>query len=275
VKEEDRHPRQLSLPRPPTICTVSEPRRNRPGSSTTSKGARPKRRPANTDRGSSTAASEVERLEAENAALHAEVERLRELYKRPIEQPSRAKKAPAEPEPERLALVGPGECRPERRGPSDEALDSVGEMLCRLLEERQPGTSWRYYRNERLVPDGVTFFFAHEALRRMWGNTPGNVDPSTPHAFRRLTATEQEERKAVLGAALARVDDALERSQSLHGQGHAVAAFGLLKYVDLLLARFNLALAQSRAGHTEWQSTLNDPERDAKFEAWLAKDVPA
>ena len=46
-------------------------------------------------------------------------------------------------------------------------------------------------------------------------------------------------------SALGRVDEALERSQSLHAQGHVVTAIVLLKYVDLLRARFNLAVAQN------------------------------
>jgi hypothetical protein len=114
-----------------------------------------------------------------------------------------------------------------------------------MLEERQPGMKWRYYRGELLVPEGMMFFCAHEALRNMWGESPGNPDPATPPAYQRLTSAERAERDTVLRSALGRVDEALERSQSLHAQGHVVAAIGLLKYVDLLLARFNLALAQN------------------------------
>lgn len=120
----------------------------------------------------------------------------------------------------------------------------------------------------------MTFYYAHEALRRMWDETPGNPDPPTPQAYRRLTAAEHYERDTVLLAALSRVDEALERSQNLHEQRHVVAAVGLLKYIDLLLARFNLALGQAQAGKSEWQDMLNDPERDAEFEAWLAQQVP-
>jgi hypothetical protein len=93
-----------------------------------------------------------------------------------------------------------------------------------------------------LVPEGETFFYAHELLRRMWGEAPGNPDPPEPQAYRRLTPAEQDERDLVLLAELRRVDETLERSQALHAEGHEVAAVGLLKYVDLLLARFNLAL---------------------------------
>jgi hypothetical protein len=100
---------------------------------------------------------------------------------------------------------------------------------------------WRYYRGELLVPEGMMFFYAHEALRKMWGESPGNPDPPTPPAYQRLTSAERAERDTVLRSALGRVDEALERSQSLHAQGHVVAAIGLLKYVDLLLARFNFA----------------------------------
>ena len=104
---------------------------------------------------------------------------------------------------------------------------------------------WRYYRGELLVPEGMMFFYAHEALRMTWGESPGNPDPATPSAYQRLTSAECAERDTVLRSALGRVDEALERSQSLHAQGHVVAAIGLLKYVDLLLAGFNLALAQN------------------------------
>jgi hypothetical protein len=88
-----------------------------------------------------------------------------------------------------------------------------------------------------------------------------------------LTSAERDERDTVLRYALDRVDEALERSQSLHAQGHVVAATGLLKYVDLLLARFNLALAQEQSGNNRWQDTLDDPDRDAEFEAWLGEQV--
>jgi hypothetical protein len=213
-----------------------------------------------------------EQLRAENAALRAELERLRTRYEGPVEPPSRTKKPP-QPELEEFALVGRGEREPDHHGPSDEALDSVGEHLCRMLEERQAGTRWRYYRNDLLVPQGMTFFYAHDALRKMWGDSPGNPDPPKPQAYQRLTAAERDGRDTVLRAALNRVDDALERSQSLQAQGHAVAAVGLLKYVDLLLARFNLALAQAHAGNSEWKDTLNDSEREAEFETWLAKQT--
>ena len=98
-------------------------------------------------------------------------------------------------------------------------------------------------------------------------------DPPTPQAFRRLTEFERDERDRVFRSALARIDDALERSEKLHAEEHVVAATGLLRYVDLLLARFNLALAQWQSGNSEWQDTLDDTERDAEFETWLAQQV--
>ena len=70
---------------------------------------------------------------------------------------NRTKKPIPEPEPEQFALVGPGEREPNRSGPSDEALDSVGRLLCRMFEERQPGMKWRYDRGELLVPEGMMF----------------------------------------------------------------------------------------------------------------------
>lgn len=72
----------------------------------------------------------------------------------------------------------------------------------------------------------------------------------------------------MLQAALRRVDETLERSEALHAEGHEVAAVGLLKYVDLLLARFNLALARAEAGNADWREALSDPDRDAEVEAW-------
>jgi hypothetical protein len=69
--------------------------------------------------------------------------------------------------------------------------------------------------------------------------------------------------------------------QNFHGkegvdaEGHEVAAVGLLKYVDLLLARFNLALARAEAGDANWQEALNDPDRDAEVEARVAAQVAA
>jgi hypothetical protein len=212
-------------------------------------------------------------LRQENLALRAEVERLRTRYEGPVTLSAPAKDAAPEPEPEQLALVGAGERARDRGAPSDEALDSVGETLCRMLEERQPGVRWRYYRDEQLVPEGVTFFYANEALRKMWGDAPGNPAPPTPQAYRRLTSAEREARDAIFQAELSRVDDALERSESFYSQGHVVAAGGLLKYVDLRLARFNLALAQAQAAKDDWQETLNDTERDDEFEAWLAQQI--
>jgi hypothetical protein len=47
----------------------------------------------------------------------------------------------------------------------------------------------------------------------------------------------------------------------------------LLKYVDLLLARFNLALTRAEAGDAGWQDVLNDPDHDAEVEAWVAAQV--
>lgn len=216
-----------------------------------------------------------EKLRAENTSLRAELERLRALYETPLGPPTRTKKAPPEPAPEQFALVGPGARERDQPGPSDEALDSVGQLLCQMLEERKPGTQWHYYRNQLLVPEGVTFFYAHDALRKMWGESPGNPEPPIPHAYRRLTAPEKDERDTAFSAALRRVDDALEQSQQLHAEGNVIAAGGLLKYVDLLLARLNLALAQSKAGDSQWKETLNDRERDAEFEAWLAEQTGA
>jgi hypothetical protein len=193
-----------------------------------------------------------EQLPAENEALRADVERLRARYERPVQPPVRETKVRPEPEPEQFALVGPGDRERDRPGPSDEAR-------------------WSYYRDQLLVPDGVTFFYAHDALRKMWGETPGNPEPHTPRAYRRMTAAERKVRDTVLQAALSRVDEALERSQNLHAQGNVVGAGGLLKYVDLLLARFNLALARAQAGNRHWQDTLNESECDAEFERWLTQ----
>jgi hypothetical protein len=48
----------------------------------------------------------------------------------------------------------------------------------------------------------------------------------------------------------------------------------VLKYVGLLLARFNLAtLARAEAGDAGWQDVLNDPDHDAEVEAWVAAQV--
>jgi hypothetical protein len=119
----------------------------------------------------------------------------------------------------------------------------------------------------------MTFFYVSEALRKMWGAVAGSPDPPDPQAYRRLTAAEQTERDSVLQAALRRVDETLDRSQALHAEGHAVAAVGLLKYVDLLLARFKLALARAEAGDAGWQRVLDDPDRDAEIEAWGTAQV--
>jgi hypothetical protein len=121
-------------------------------------------------------------VRSENAALRAQLERLRARYEGAVEPPPRTKKPIPEPEPEQFALVGPGEREPNRSGPSDEALDSVGRLLCRMFEERQPGMKWRYYRGELLVPEGMMFFYAHEALRKIWGESPGNpIHQHHPH----------------------------------------------------------------------------------------------
>jgi hypothetical protein len=214
----------------------------------------------------------VERLRAENAALRAELERMRARYEAPSDPPPREKVKSSE-EPERFALVGPGPRKPAGAGPTEEAWDSLGATLCRLLEERRPTSRWRYYGHQRLVPEGMTFFYAHEALRKMWGERPDNSDPPDPQAYRRLTAAEQDERDGVLQAALRRVDQTLERSESLYAQGHDVAAVGLLKQVDLLLARFRLALARAEVGDAGWQDVLENPDRDAEFEAWVAAQI--
>ena len=262
--------------RRPTISAMPGPKRSRAGSSALSTAAdlgHRQTKPARTDERTTTDDARVEQLRDENAALRTELERLRARYEGPIEPPAETKTVAREPEPEPFGLVGPGER--ERHVPSDEALDSVGQMLCGMLEERQPGTRWRYYRDERLVPHGVTFFYAHEALRKLWGQMPGDPEPPNPQAYRRLAPAEHDEHNTVLRAALNRVDDALQRSQDLHAQGQVRAAVGLLKYVDLLLARFNLALAQARAGNGEWQDALNDQERDFAFEEWLAHQLTA
>lgn len=248
-------------PKPRTIYSMLEKTGNR-GSA---------RRPG--ERQAANESPAEKRLRTENAALRAELDRLRAQYESPVEPPARKKEAPPAPEPEQFALVGPGQREHDKAGLSDEALDSVGEFLCRTLEARKPDRKWRYYRDELLVPEGMTFVYAHDALRKLWGDSPGNPDPPTPQAHRRLTETERDERDALFQAALSRVDEALERSEKLHTQGNAVAAVGLLKYVDVLLARFNLALAQAKAGNSHWPNTLDDPERDAAFETWLAQQV--
>jgi hypothetical protein len=38
-------------------------------------------------------------------------------------------------------------------------------------------------------------------------------------------------------------------------------------------AKEHLALAQAQSGNSQWQDTLDDPERDAEFEAWLEQQV--
>ena len=184
-------------------------------------------KPPRRDAGKASQDAWEKQLQAENAALRAELDRLRARYEGPWEPPPIKKESSPEPEPEQFALVGPG--KRVHRGPSDEALDSVDEMLCRTLQERQLGTRWRYYRDELLVPEGVTFFYAHDALRKMWGETPGDPDPPAPQAFRRLTEAERDERDGVFRSALSRAEAALERSEKLHAEGHVVADTGLLR----------------------------------------------
>lgn len=142
-----------------------------------------------------------------------------------------------------------------------------------MLQKRQPETRWAYYRNVKLVPEGMTFFYAHAVLRKLWGESPGNPDPPIPQAYRRPTTAEQDERDRVLQSALHRIDETLERSEALYKEGHAVAATGVLKHVDVLLARFNLALAQEQAGKTDWQDVLDPDDRDTEFVAWLTAQI--
>ena len=102
--------------------------------------------------------STVEALRAENAALRAELERTRIGYEAPVDPPDRSKETAAANGPERFALVGPALGRPEDNRLPDEAWDRLGQTLCRSLEEHGPGRRWSYYRDERLVPDGMMFF---------------------------------------------------------------------------------------------------------------------
>jgi hypothetical protein len=78
-------------------------------------------------------------VRSENAALRAELERLRARYEGAVEPPPRTKMPIPEPEPEQFALVGPGEREPNRSGLSDEALDSVGRLLCRMSKSANRG----------------------------------------------------------------------------------------------------------------------------------------
>ena len=100
-----------------------------------------------------------------------------------------------------------------------------------------------------------------------------NAGPPDPRAYRRLTASEWDERESVFEEALRRVTETLERSQHVHQQGYEVAAVGLLKYADVLLARVNLALARAKAGDACWGDALDDPGRDAEVEAWVRAQV--
>jgi hypothetical protein len=225
----------------------------------------------NAERAAATAEDEppTERLRAENAALRAEVERLRRRYEEPPELPAKPKRA-KQREPEQFALVGPGARTEGEQGLTDETWDDLGRQLCRMLEERRPGTRWRYYRDSHLVPEDTTFYYAADALRRMWGPLKDEPEPPDPQAFRRLTAAEQDERDSLFRGALRRIDEELDRSQALFAEGHEVAAVGLLKHVDLLLARFNLARAREETGDPEWRRLLEESDDDAAFEGWLA-----
>jgi hypothetical protein len=220
-----------------------------------------------------TESASVDRLRAENDALRADLERVRAQYEVPVDPRPRVEVEGRKPKPERFALVGPEPCAPDEEGPPDEAWDSLGAMLCQFLEEGRPGTRWSYYRDVELVPEGMTFFYAQEALLRMWGDGPSNPNPPDPQAYRRLTPSERELRDVVLDTELRRIDESLKRAQSLHDEGHAVASIGLLKYVDLLLARFHLARARDQAGDSAWEDGLRDSARDAEVEAWVATQL--
>jgi hypothetical protein len=215
----------------------------------------------------------VDRLQAENEALRAELERLRAQYEAPVDPRPTAKAEGRKANPESFALVGPGPSVPDQEGPSDEAWDSLGALLCQSLEEGRPGTRWRFYREVELIPEGMTFFYAQEVLLRMWGDGPSNPNPPDPQAYRRLTPSEREQRDVVLDTELRRIDESLKRAQCLHDEGHAVASIGLLKYVDLLLARFHLARARDQAGDSAWEDGLRDSARDAEVEAWVATQL--
>src|SRR5215208_4918328 len=105
--------------------------------------------------------------------------------------------------------------------------------------------------------------------------SPVRVRKRASQAYRRLTPAEQDERDLVLEASLRRADERLERCQALHAEGHEVAAVGLLRYVDLLLARFNLAPGRAKAGDAGWEELVDDADRDADIEAWVAAQVVA
>lgn len=214
---------------------------------------------------------ESERLRAENAVLRAELDRMRTRYETPVVR--RSERPTAVTKPAQFALVGPKPGKSEKDHRPDGLWDSAGPTLCRILEERTPDIRWSYYRDDRLVPEGVTYFYALDALRKLWGARPGDLDPPIPKGYHRLTATEREERDSVLHVALRRIDEVLERSKTLHECGQEVAAVGLLKHADVLLARFKLALARSQAGDSGWQEALSDPIRDAKFEGWVATQI--
>jgi hypothetical protein len=228
----------------------------------------------NTERDDAPAEDEspAQRLRTENAALRAEVERLRRKYEEPPELPAKPKRA-KQKEPEQFALVGPGRPEEGAKGFGDEVWDGLGAQLCRMLEGRRPGSRWRYYRDVELVPEGMTFFYAADALRKLWGPVKDEPEPPVPQPYRRLRAAEQDERDTIFKDALRRVDEALERSEALHDEGHEVAAVGLLKKVDLLLARFNLARGREQAGDPKWREALAESDTDAEFDAWLDKQI--
>jgi hypothetical protein len=93
-------------------------------------------------------------------------------------------------------------------------------------------------------------FFVPSRRRRIVtaGRALRRPDPLEPQAYRRLPSAEQDERDSALQAALRRVDETVEQSQTLYAEGHDAAAVGLLKYVDLLLATLKSGVGSCRSG---------------------------
>jgi hypothetical protein len=207
------------------------------------------------------AGAEVARLRNDNAALRAEVERMRRIYETPPEPVRREAEADGR---EAIGIVGGGE-RWARLGP----------LVARSQQEADPERRWTYYSDVQLVPEGGIFFYAIDVLRRRWAQSLELTDLREPQAYRRPTAAEADEQHAAFTAQLQRIDAALERSEALHAAGHPVAAYRLLLYVDVLNAAFSLALAYWKTGDGRWREPLANDERDARVEELVSADMAA
>lgn len=166
-----------------------------------------------------------------------------------------------------LLLPDPLKDRGEGR-PGPKAMANVASVVLNTMKERGPDFEWRAEHDLNRVPEDAECFQLGHVMRRIWDGT-GRIPPtyrvvrsegSKPTIRRSLVKGEPESERFLAGhRQLAQdFDDLAAEGEAANAAGEGHHAGWVLKALDLMIARMNLARTCFETDG-DWRQVLDEP----------------